>query len=109
MEQSTKCINCVENGKPAYGGKRFWQVPDSTDDVMWNQLSVSGYDSQHFSAFYFLYWYRLTGSVFWDVCSWCLLYLGISFEIIQWAGRTDSKVCIDDEQTGSGNAETYHN
>lgn len=58
---------------------------------MWNQFSVSGYAGQHFSAFYFCIGSILLGETVWKTLM-VPVVAGISFEIIQWAGRSDSKL-----------------
>ncbi len=84
-----KCINCVEHGMPL-----------TVENVMassrqhrrcGNQLSVSCHAGEHFLHFIFVlvpvYWVRLFGRLL-----MVPVVAGISFEMIQWAGRTDSKL-----------------
>ena len=59
---------------------------------MWNQFPVSGYAGQYFSAFCFCISSVLLGETVSEGFLWCLIVAGISFEIIQWAGRSDSKL-----------------
>ena len=61
---------------------------------MRNKLSVPGHVGKYFPAFHFLYWCRFTGCVCWDDFLMIPIVSGISFEIIQWAGRTDSKFAL---------------
>ena len=97
-----KCINCVEHGMPL---------------TVENVMASSRQHKRCGTSFLFLvmlvsiclhfvfvlvpgYWVRLFGRLL-----MVPVVSGISFEIIQWAGRTDTQICRYDEQTGTGNAE----
>ena len=100
-----KCINCVEHG-----------LPLTVDNV----LASSRLHKRCGTSFLFLvmlvsiflhfifvlvpfYWVRLFGRLL-----MVPVVAGISFEIIQWAGRSDSKLADFFSKPGSGNAETYN-
>ena len=89
-----KCINCVENGKP-------FTVENVLESSRFHRRCGTsffpGYAGKYFPCILFLYWYRLTGSVFSDVCSWCLLYLEFHLRLSSGQARTDSNFAYDEQ------------
>lgn len=86
-----KCINCVENGKPltvenVLESSRFHRRCGTSFLFLVMIVSI-------FLHFIFVlvpsYWFRLFGRLL-----MVPVVSGISFEIIQWAGRTDSKFAL---------------
>ena len=86
-----KCINCVENGKPltvenVLASSRFHRRCGTSFLFLVMLVSI-------FLHFIFVlvpfYWLRLLGRLL-----MIPIVSGISFEIIQWAGRTDSKFAL---------------
>ena len=86
-----KCINCVENGKPltvenVLESSRFHRRCGTSFLFLVMLVSI-------FLHFIFVlvpsYWLRLFGRLL-----MVPIVSGISFEIIQWAGRTDSKFAL---------------
>ena len=84
-----KCINCVEHGLPLTV-ENVRQAPDSTKDV--GQFFFLVMIVSIFLHLVFVlvpgYWVRLFGRLL-----MVPIVSGVSFELIQWAGRTDSKTC----------------
>ena len=86
-----KCVNCVENGKPltvenVLESSRFHRRCGTSFLFLVMIVSI-------FLHFIFVlvpsYWFRLFGRLL-----MVPVVSGISFEIIQWAGRTDSKFAL---------------
>ena len=86
-----KCINCVENGKPltvenVLASSRFHRRCGTSFLFLVMLVSI-------FLHFIFVlvpfYWLRLLGRLL-----MIPIVSGISFEIIQWAGRTDNKFAL---------------